>query len=225
MTQPRKWWTDWTLLSNDDSNVFGPIYGAHSVQEAFYNTLQKWMPTYIAEMNRRLGSTVLLEPYEYRHRPDLRTLPRQASCAVLVDVLRTAGAPQVYQDAIRTNWVVRVTIFVYGTKDWQETQALTSAYAACIRTCIVQNRGLEGFAETTMWEGENYSEGEHSSGRTTGISELGFTVTVGNAVNMFGGLPSPQYAAAGVNTNPTTQPPAGIPTVTATDITVDLERQ
>jgi hypothetical protein len=217
----RDWWTNWNLGGAD--NVFGPLYGGHSVQEAFYNTMEKWLPSYIAEYNRALGSNVLMEPFEYRHRPDYRTLPRNASAAILVEVPNTIGRPQTYQESTRANWRVEVMIYVYGTKDWQETQALTSAYAACVRTAMIQHRGLEGFAETTIWDGEQYSEGEHSSTRTTGIAHLRFIVTVGNVMNMYGGVPSPQYAPTGAVTQPTVQPPT--PTVQAEEVNVTLDKE
>jgi hypothetical protein len=217
----RDWWENWNLSYLDD--VFGPLYGGHSVQEAFYRTLEKWLPTYIAEFNRVLGSKVLVKPFEYRHRPDYRTLPRNAQAAILVEVPRTNGLPEVFQDSTRVNWQVDVMVFIYGTKDWQETQALTQAYAACVRACIIQNRSLEGFAETVMWDGEEYLEGEHSSGRTTGVSHVRFSVTVGNAMNMYGGLPFPDYAAENVNTEPSTAEPAPIPQ--ATEANVELQKE
>jgi hypothetical protein len=217
----REWWADWNLSYLDD--VFGPLYGGHSVQEAVYQTLEKWLPTYIAEFNRVLGSEVLVQPFEYRHRPEYRTLPRQASAAVLVSVPTTIGVPETHQESIRVNWQVDAMIFVYGTKDWQETQALTQAYAACVRACIIQNKGLGGLAETTMWDGEQYLEGEHSSGRTTGIAHVRFAVTIGNAMQMYGGIPLPQYAPSGGISGPSTNPPTPQPTATDFNIAVNKE--
>jgi hypothetical protein len=217
----RAWWTDWNLSYLDDS--YGPLYGGHSVQEAFYNTLQKYLPDYIAQFNRGLGSDVLMQPYEYRHRPEYRTLPRMASAAVLVEVPATAGHPQTFQSGIRANWMVEVMVYVYGTQDWQETQALTQAYAACVRACIIQNRGLGGFAETTTWDGEQYIEGEHSGTRTTGVAHISFTVTVGNAMNIYGGLPSVQYAPTGAVIAPSTAEATPVPTVVNTNVQITKE--
>ena len=217
----RDWWTDWNLSYFDDA--YGPLYGGHSVQEAFYNTLQKWLPSYIAEINRNLGSRVLVEPFEYRHRPDYRTLPRNATAAILVEVPNTIGVPRIFQSSIRTNWRVEVMVYVYGTKDWQETQALTNAYASAVRAAIIQHRGLEGFAETTIWEGEEYLEGEHSSGRTTGIAHLRFAVTVGNVLNMNGGVPTVEYAPTGSITGPSLDPLPDPPVVEDVNITVNKE--
>jgi len=207
----RDWWQDWSLSYAD--NTFGTITGGHSVQEAAYNTLQKWLPTYIAEFNRMLGSTVLVEPFEYRHRPEFRTLPRQAAAAILLSVPTTVGPPEIFQTNIRANWRLEAMVYVYGTKDWQETEALTQAYAACVRACLIQQRGLGGFAETTLWDGEEYLEGEHSSGRTTGIAHVRFIVTVGNAMDMYGGPPAPSTAA-----------PEPLTIVTSANIQVEKEQ-
>jgi hypothetical protein len=213
------WWTNWN--TDFTNNAYGPLYGGHSVQEAFYNTLQEWLPSYIAEMNRQIGSEVLYEPFEYRHRPDYRTMPRGVSAAILVEVPNTIGVPQVYNNAIRTNWRVVVMVYVYGTKDWQETQALTSAYATAVRAAILQHRGLNGFAQTTNWEGEQYLEGDHTSGRTTGVAHIKFAVTVGNVTNVFGGVPTPEYAAEGAISTPSTEPATPVPVVETTEVTVN----
>jgi len=214
----REWWTDWDLSYAGDA--YGDIYGGHSVQEMVYNTLEKWFPAYIAEFNRKLGSEVLQVPFEYRHRPDFRTLPRNAQAAVLISVPGTVGRPEVFQAGVRAYYHVDALVYVYGTKDWQETEALTQAYATCIRACIIQNRGLGGYAENTVWDGEEYLEGEHSSGRTTGIAHVRFIVTLSNTMNIYGGVPSPQYAATGAITTPSTNPPSEVPTVETVNVEI-----
>jgi len=206
------WWSTWNLSYADSE--FGDIYGGGSVQEAFYTTLQTWWPTYVAEVNRKLGASILEVPVEYRFRPDYRTLPREASAAILVTVPGTIGKPEVFQAGVRAQWTVDVIIFVYGTQDWQETQALTYAYAACLRTLILQQRDLGGFAQSTTWDSEKYLEGEHSGTRTTGVANLTFTVSLGNVTDVYGGPPDPLYTAPGNPTGPTTLPLAEQPTVT-----------
>ena len=212
------WWTNWDTSYSSD--VYGPIFGGNSVQESVYNTLEKWLPAYIAETNRQLGGDILQVVKEYRHRPEYRTLPKNVQCAILVIVPGTAGTPKNYQEFTRANWKVEIDAFIYGTKDWQETQALTSAYAACIRTCIIQHRDLGGFAETSKWMGETYYEGEHSATRTTGMAKINFEITVGNNVTPFGGTPVAGYEALGVSTDPSVLPPADAPYSNSAHITV-----
>jgi hypothetical protein len=221
MAGTSEWWKEWNFSYLPD--VYGPVYGGHSIQEALYSTLEEWLPSYIYEINRQIGKEVLFVPDEYRHRPDYKTLPKNARAAILIDVPGTIGQPMVHQNFTRANWHAEVMVFLYGTKDWQETQALTHAYMAAIRACILQHRGLRGVAETTLWTGEEYKEGEHSSTRTTGVGLLFFSVTIGNATNMFGGPPDPAYAAEGAVTDPSLFPPS--PPVVATDINVTLNKE
>jgi len=215
------WWSTWDLSYT--ANDFGAIYGGGSVQEAFYTTLQTWWPTYVAEVNRKLGAEILEVPVEYRFRPDYRTLPREASAAILVTVPGTAGRPETYQAGVRAQWTVDVIIFVYGTQDWQETQALTYAYAACLRALILQQRDLGGFAQNTVWESEKYLEGEHSGTRTTGVANLNFTVSLGNVTDVYGGPPEPQFTPPGNPTGPTTLPLVTQPEVATVDLTIIKE--
>lgn len=217
----REWWTDWNLSYLDD--VYGPLYGGHSVQIAVVNTLEKWMPTYISAINRNLGSEVLAVPFSYRFEPEVRTLPRDAVAAIMVTVPSTADAPERQQNSYRTNWRVEVRVFVFGSKDWQETEALTQAYAAATRALLIQQGGLGGFAETTMWDGEQYVEGEHSSTRTTGIAHIRFSVTIGSVMDPRGGPPLPQFTPLGGVVGPDTDPPADPPIATSTDVTVEKE--
>lgn len=213
-----QWWSQWNNESTND--VYGDVFGGASVQEAVYNTLQKWLPSYIAELNRQLGGDILQNVTEYRHRPEFRTLPKNVQCAILVMVPGTARTPHYFQEFIRSDWRVEVDAFIYGTKDWQETQALTSAYSACIRACLIQHKDLEKFAETTKWISEEYYEGEHSATRTTGLGKIKFEVTVGSSLTPYGGAPVAGYQPAGVSTLPTTMPLPQPPTAEQVDISV-----
>ena|ERR1017187_9784368 len=215
------WWSNWNLSYSDSQ--YGPMYGGGSVQEAFYQTLQKWFPTYVAEMNRKLGGEILTASPEYRTEPNYRTLSKDVKASILVNVPHTVGTPQSFTAGVRAQWRVNVMVFVYGSKDWQETQALTYAYATCVRALILQQRGLGGIAQTTSWEGEEYLEGEHSSTRTTGIAHITFVVTIGNVGEPFKGPPTPAFAPTGAVTDPTLQPLPLQPDVATSTITIIKE--
>ncbi len=212
------WWSVWNLNYVPDG--FGTVYGGGSVQEAFYNTLQEWFPTYIALMNRQLGGDILQEVKEWRYRPDYSTDPRDYQPRILVTVPHTVGTPQRHQSGYRAQWRVDVMVYLYGTQDWQETQALTYAYATCVRALVLQHGDLGGFAQATTWESDEYLEGDHSSSRTRGIAHISFVVTLGNVGQQFSGPPSPAVAAAGAVTGPTTAPLAIPPDVATVNITM-----
>jgi len=217
-----KWWENWNLSYVDDA--FGPMYGGHSVQEAVVATIKLWIPTYIAAINRNLGSEILKVPIDYQRRPDYTTPPRGACALILVDVPSTVGEPLMQSDGIRADWRVEIMVFVYGTTDWRETAALTQAYTTAVRTLLVHQKGLGGFAETSKYDGEEYLEGEHVGTRTTGIGHLRFAVTVGNINTVYGGPPLPQFTATGSMSGPSILPPSDVPTVAEANVSISKEK-
>jgi hypothetical protein len=114
-----------------------------------------------------------------------------------------------------------VEVYLYGTTDWQETQAMTMAYAAMVRTLLVQNQDLGGLSRSVIFESEEYYEGEHTSTRTTGITVLHFAVTVDN-VQTIDGPPSSTdpYLASGAQTAPSTSPLPPDPEAETSQVTV-----
>ena len=216
-----KWWLNWTYqYANTD--IFGPLAGGHTVQEGIYATLGKWLPAYLAEFNRNLGGEVLQLPRTYRLKPDWETLPRDMGVAqVLVISNGTTGRPERHQHQTRSTWETKVMVFLAGTKDWQETQAISLAYGAAVRACLAQHPGLEGIAETTLWTGERYTEKEHVSARIIGLMTVDFEVTIGNTLDVFGGPPSPEYTAEGSLSAPSILPYPDAPIVDEVNINVN----
>jgi len=221
-TNPRTpWWQDWGLTYLPDA--YGPVAGGHTVQEAMYRTIEKWLPAYIMEVNRKLGGNILTVPKDYRRKPDHRPLSKGVDVQILVAVDGTIGDPERLQDATRACWDATVNIFIWGTQDWQETQALTYAYAACVRAAIIQHPGLgtDGTVESVRWTSEEYKEGEHASTRQIGLATIKFEVTTPNAIDPWGGPPLPPYAATGTPTEPSLLPPPPLPVVETAKITVE----
>ena len=220
--QNEKWWLNWNYqYANPD--VYGPLVGGHTIQEGFYLTLQEWLPAYLAEFNRNLGADVLQLPRSYRLKPDWETLPKQqGACQILVICNGTKGTPQRQQHATRSTWETQMGIYVAGTKDWQETQAITLAYGAAARAAIAQHPGLGGVAETTLWTGEKYLEKDHVSTRILSLLTVNFDVTIANTLDVFGGPPAPQYAAEGVQTEPSLLPPDPVPVAQTANVTVEM---
>ena len=159
-TQP--WWENWSLSYVGDP--YGPIYGGHSVQIATVNTLKKWLPAYIKDVNRQLGGEVLrivedtLRPFSDR--------PWSPDEDVQIDAIVPGTAKEPYmtnENGLMSCWKTDIEVNVFAGSDWQETLALTYAYAACVRAAILQHRDLEGFAQTTMWARRDLLQGQVSS--------------------------------------------------------------
>ncbi len=215
-----KWWLNWNFkYANED--VYGPLKGGHTIQEGFYTTLQKWLPAYIHEFNRNLGGNVLTVPRDYRQRPDYRQLPKDPSASILVICDGTTRPPERHQHDTRSIWGVKMSVWMAGTTDWQETQALTFAYGAACRAAISQHPGLEGVAETTLWTGEKYMEKEHVSLRTIGLLVVDFETTVASTVDTYAGPPNPLYTAEGVINQPSILPPDPVPIADTVNVQVE----
>jgi hypothetical protein len=210
-------WSRWNTSYTDDR--FGPMQGGQTVQEAVYNTIQTWIPAYVAEMNRQLGITELQIPKEYRFRPDYVPEPSDEAPRVLVLVHGLIGVPERFQTNLHSHWEAEVSTYIYGPQDWQYTQALTMAYTTCIRTLLVQQGSLGTVAETTKWTGEKYLEGEHSSTMTRGLGICTFDVCLSTTFDPTAGPPSPTYGPPG-SWLPTVQPPTPVPTVDTTNVEV-----
>ena len=199
----RAFWLDWNLSYFPDA--YGPIYGGHSVQQAMYNTLQKWLPTYIEVLNRHTGAD--LQQVKTYDRP-IGYRPHTSGIDAQIDVIvpGTVGDPQQGRtnvNGISSVWSAELSVFVYAGTNWQETLALTYAYGAAARAAIVQHGGLEGFAQSTNWKGDAYFKGEPIQTRWQGIATIHFEVYVSPTIDQFAGPPSTLFAADGTPTEPT----------------------
>jgi hypothetical protein len=189
------------------------------------NTLKTWYPAYIKEVNRQLGGDILpivktyLRPYA--DRPWDTDLDVEVNCIVS----GTSTKPDRTNEGYRSCWKAQLEIFVYAYEDWQECLAITYAYAATARACIVQHADLGGFAETSNWTGESYFKGQANGARYSGIANVDFDVNIFNTVDQFAGPPSPEYAAAGTPTLPSLLPLPDFPTVTGMDTEIENQSQ
>lgn len=187
------WQVAWDLSYLPD--VFGPLYSGGSVEVAVRRTLEMWLPTYIAEINRQLADAVLVDPDNYLYQPEERTVAPRTS-QVLVMVPGTIGSPQrSASSGTVATFDAGVSVFFSGTQDFNESRAIGNAYAAAVTGAIGQHPDLGNFAQTTKWLG--YKVG--SQGRVGGLWRMTtlvrFGVTVANVMSPFGGPPAPSIAA------------------------------
>lgn len=214
------WWEDWSLSYTAD--VYGPIYGGHSVQIAMVNTLKTWLPAYTKEANRVLGGDILPIVKTYQRPPTNRAWQPGLDVQICCSVGGTVGKPiRTQSTGYRSTWKATLEIFVYAGVDWQECLALTYAYAAVARGAIIQHGDLGGFAEFANWTGESVWRGTQSGQRWSGIAELEFEIGIFSTVNQNAGPPSPDYAATGTPTLPSLLPIPMFPTVIDPNVTVE----
>jgi len=185
-------WSGWNL--NYVPDVFGDLYGAGSVEQAMITTLELWLPSYIAEINRQLGAPVLVLPKDYRYQPDERSIAPNTAQVMVVSP-GTVGEPERRSNATRATFDARVTVFFGGVSNFNESRAIMHAYSAAVLGAIGQHPSLGDFAETTVWKGVQAGIEERSATywRTQCINR--FNVVVSSVMSPFGGIPAPAVGA------------------------------
>lgn len=192
--------------------AMGPIVSASHVRDAVERTLQLWIPTYVDEIGRQVGKTLL--PFEaWEVQPDYRTMPVDLSPACIVNVPGTTKKiPDRHGDGTyRAYWRVEVDVILYG-QFWMETADLCGWYQSAVRAALVQHGSLGGFATSTLWQGETYGQLEHTASRTLGAGRSLFEVVVDPVVNA--------YLGPAVPPSDPTQPQPQSPLVETTSVTV-----
>jgi hypothetical protein len=198
------------------SDRFGTIIDANLVEEAAAATIKRWLPTYLAELERQ------------RHVPAGQlAIPRGPTIAAGPESPFADQAPGVWLwvgDAADVEldsdrrytvaWPLTVHI-VIGTSDHARTVKLGKVYAAAIRVLLIQQGDLGGVADMTLWDGERYDAAPPSRERTEAISTVTFRVQCTD-VATWGTAP---LAPIDPPEDPVIEPPDA-PTITSVDVTL-----
>lgn len=161
-------------------NVFGPMVDGTMVEIAAEETIKIWLPTYLAE-------------YERRHDIPAKTLPALRSFASATEfdhwpeeqlpgcIVISAGLlspPERYGDGMMSaEWACGVAVLTSG-QDRTQSLRLAKIYIACIRWLMLQHPSLGGFATEVRWVDETYDDMAPEMDRTlaNGILQLGVRV-------------------------------------------------
>lgn len=159
--------------------TLGPVVTADEVCAAVEATLRAWMPTAI----EALGISDSVDPpHDYKQLPTAEALRSADLPACGISSPGFADAPIRDEDGnLLITWRVVVVAYMRGA-DYAETQSLTRTYAAAIRTILVQQKTLLGFANGTELISEGY-EPVNDGARTLGGAILEIDVQISDAVN------------------------------------------
>lgn len=177
-----------------EANIFGPIVSGRRVRQAMREHLQKWFPTYIAEMARLEGYDPATMP-QFRSWVSALALPdgkyeehQMPSCVIVAPGLLAEPVKQGgHMTAI---WAVSVGCVVSG-QDRENTFDLAELYAAAVRAAVVQHPSLDGFATATDWLGERYDDIPNDMLRTLAAGSVQFGVEVQQAITPAAGPAGP----------------------------------
>lgn len=135
---------------------FGPLVLNIDVDELMLAQLRKWLPTYMAEIERErpsLGALQRPKTTSYVNALEDEDFPEHWLPAIVVTSAATAGDPEKDGDGnYYAAWNVVVSAIVRG-RDPKETRTLASAFEGCVRRLLVQ-QGVEIDGEL-RWTGSS----------------------------------------------------------------------
>jgi len=173
------------------TSIYGDIITGIDVEKAAADTIQLWLPDYLAEVGAKYGFARGTLPVFRSYVPAL-TIDKfeedqTPSCVIVAP--GTLDVPERRQGAANVRWSLGIGCVVSG-KDRDNTRLLAVIYAAAVRTMLLQKSSLGGFAEGVNWISERYDSLPASAemARTLGAGVLQFGVDV-NKVSLTSGGP------------------------------------
>lgn len=162
-------------------------------------TMKKWMPTYLAEIERQMFATNTRrfpEPRSYQRLPDLESWAGEQLPGAVVVCGGTADDPRIEgNDKYIAEWSVGIGVVV-SADTMVNTQDLAKVYGAVVRAVMLQKRDLEGFATGVRWLEESYDDLPPEDARTLAVAYVTFAVQIADVVSRRGGPATPDLDPA-----------------------------
>lgn len=193
---------------------FGTLLTPYGIEEAIKDFIEKWLPTYLAEVERQTETTAgeIVRPASYRvTRQPEGTWPEDTLPAVNVN-----AAPGEYEqgnDALGQWFDVTAMAVAYGL-DEDDARRTAQFYSAAIAALLLQQGSLDGLAENLSPVGMEFAD-LGDSARSLARGAFTCKVFVPGVVNRDRGPNQP-------DPNPDPDQPFGdLPTVSEVDVTVE----
>lgn len=203
--------------------VYGPIVTGNDVEQATISWLRYWLPSYLAELERRTGRTpgALELPFSWstKNRFD-RQPPEQVPAAIVVSP-GLAGKPERGGDGtVAAWWRIGVAVVLRGV-DAEDANEKAKLYGAAVRTIALQHPALksgdhpDGFASAVELVDEGYDDVPADYLPIGAVAAVDLNVKVADIGDALAGPAVPDVAV-----------PADWPVVGAIDdITVTIEKE
>jgi hypothetical protein len=175
--------------------VFGPVKSPIDLRLAIGATIDLWIETYLALVERAydLPPRALPLPLSYVYKDDgnLDKRPEDQLPSIVILSPGTRGKASREGDGMyRAPWLVNVAAIV-AARDQGETMDLATYYVTAIRLLLIQQGSLGGFALASTWEGERTDELAADSDRTMAAGTNVFTFLVDQVAQKGAGLKTP----------------------------------
>lgn len=208
-------------MTGTASPVFGRIVLGSDVETALIDTLNAWLPSYLAELERRTGRDPGAVPMvrSWRRSNRFYRFPQDQLPAAIVISPGTTGIPERRGDGTIDAWYRLGVAIVCSANKPEATNDLAKLYAAAVRTAVLQQPSLAGdpddphpFAARVVFVGETTDDVPAEYLEIGSVAEVGFDVLIEGIAD----------AAAGP-TETTVEPPAELPVVTSHHVDIEVE--
>lgn len=184
--------------------VYGKLFDLTEMEEAVTDTLQVWLPAYVAEIERQRGITprTIPLPRSWGHVNEFyKFTEEQLPSVIVVSPGTAASEPKQKGDGSYHSWYRVGVAVVAAGRDRETTRRISKLYVAAVRGAILQHQTLGDFgAEGIRWMGDRNQDVPDEQGRTLGSGAVMFDVEVKDVINSrFGPLTPPDdpYANEG----------------------------
>ena len=181
------------------SPIFGRILSASQIEDAILDLMQKWFPTYLAEIERQTGmrAGTLPAPENYINRNSFETLEGEPMPKVVVISEGLATAPgQTNGHVYRATWRLGVGVAT-AAKTEEVCNRMVKGYGAAVRGLMLNKMGdanIDGIVAINWMEETYPSIAIPSPLMLFKAANILFTIDVEDVVHRYGGPPAPSRA-------------------------------
>lgn len=208
-------------MTGTTSPVFGRIVLGSDAETALVDTLQAWLPTYLAELERRTDRPAGAVPMvrSWRRSNRFYRFPQDQLPAAIVISPGTTGPPERRGDGTIDAWFRLGIAIVCAANTPEATNELAKLYAAAVRTAVLQQPSLAGDpADPHPFAARVIFVGETTDDVPAEYLEIGCTAQVEFDVLVEGIADATAGPAAA-----TVEPPADLPVVSSQHVDIEVE--
>lgn len=165
-------------------SIFGRIVTRTELENAAKVTVQTWISTYLAEVERQHGIVAgrYERPRGYSTTNDFdRWEEDQLPCIIIVSPGMSSTPVKRGDGNYNTWWALGVGVVCSGDTE-HDTRAMVDIYTAAIRALLIQRPSLNQFAQGLNYEDERYDEAATENRRSLQAGYVVCTVEVDNVV-------------------------------------------
>jgi hypothetical protein len=171
------------------TSVYGRIVTGTDVRAAAQATLEQWLPSYLAEMQRQ--KSLSLPPVRHYSTGIDPATPADQLPGVVLVAPGITGTPERRGAGVYDAWWA-LGVGVVVAHELRDTACLwAETYTGAIKACLVQQKSLGGFAADLEWVDEEVTQADWNTTYSVWAGALEFTVLVPAVLDSSGGLASP----------------------------------